>query len=514
MRFLSILAVASMSLCLLAGESFAKERRFAMVVGYNDSDDQALKKLRYADDDALRNARLLEHVTEELILLTSLDKESQRLFGTTQTKAPTRSHIISGLKRLRKAMDAARAEGDQPILYFAYSGHGNYDAEGQGYVHLADGRFTTRDLYFHLFEPTKTDPIILMVDACNAALLVNSRGAVTRKRVTDDKKLNLENYPNVGVVLASSTVGETHEWGRYLAGIFSHEVRSGLLGPADLDGDDKVTFVELAAFIAAANDRVSNPTVRVRAYIRPPLSHPNLALIDIGAGTFPTRLRIKRAFKGKAHVVDSDLIRYADFHKGPAQEFTLALTSSDSFVLVQGENEFVVPKGTQGVIDVSQLERRKRTVLSARGAGSDYFERTLFHRTYDQGYASTYLSQDYLMGLKVERFNLEPWYENEKGWLALAAGIGSMGAAAVFHQAAFDAATEGETATWADHRQLANERAERNQTTASILYGVGGAAAVSSILLFLLDRKVTSETYEPPLRIDLGPGGITLKTKL
>ena len=117
-----------------------------------------------------------------------------------------------------------------------------------------------------------------------------------------------------------------------------------------------------------------------------------LALIDIGQGTFPARIRIKRAFKGKAHVVDSDLIRYADFHKGPSQEFTLALTSRDSFVLVQGDNEFVIPKGTQGVVEVSKLERRKRTVLSARGAGSDYFERTLFHRKYDAGYAKTYHS--------------------------------------------------------------------------------------------------------------------------
>tara|TARA_B100000674_G_C37917648_1_gene951740 strand:+ start:410 stop:1954 length:1545 start_codon:yes stop_codon:yes gene_type:complete len=514
MRCLCILAFALVGLSLTAGESLAKERRFAMVVGYNDSDDANLKKLRYADDDALRNARLLDHVTDKLILLTQLDKESQRLFGPQSMGSPTRANIIAGLKKLRAAMDDARAAGDQPILYFAYSGHGNYDAEGRGYIHLADGRFTTRDLYFHLFEPAKTDPIILMVDACNAALLVNSRGVVTRRRVTSEKKLNLENYPNVGVVLASSTVGETHEWGRYLAGVFSHEVRSGLLGPADLNGDEKVTFIELAAFIAAANDRVANPTVRVKAYIRPPLSHPNLALIDIGQGTFPAKLRIQRSFKGKAHVVDSDLIRYADFHKGPSQEFTLALTNKDSFVLVQGEDEFVIPKGTQGTVEVGNLQRRKRTVLSARGAGSDYFERTLFHRKYDAGYASTYLSQDYLMGLKVQRFNLDPWYENENGWLALAAGIGSIGAAAVFHAAAFNAAEEGEQATWADQRHLANQRADRNQTTANILYGLGGAAALTSALLFALDRNVTAETYEPPLRLNIGPTGISLQTKL
>ena len=72
-----------------------------------------------------------------------------------------------------------------------------------------------------------------------------------------------------------------------------------------------------------------------------------------------------------------------------------------------------------------------------------------------------------------------------------------MGAAAVFHNAAFNAAEEGEQATWADHRHLANQRAERNQTTANILYGVGGAAAVTSILLFMLDRDVTAAPDAP-----------------
>ena len=74
-------------------------------------------------------------------------------------------------------MNKAREAGDRPILYFVYTGHGNYDAEGRGYVHLADGRFTTRDLYHHVIAPSRGDPVILLVDACNAALLVHSRGA-------------------------------------------------------------------------------------------------------------------------------------------------------------------------------------------------------------------------------------------------------------------------------------------------------------------------------------------------
>ena len=32
------------------------------------------------------------------------------------------------------------------------------------------------DLFAHVLEPTKDDPVILLVDACNAALLVDGRG--------------------------------------------------------------------------------------------------------------------------------------------------------------------------------------------------------------------------------------------------------------------------------------------------------------------------------------------------
>src|SRR5690606_23824865 len=96
-------------------------------------------------------------------------------------------------------------------------------------------------------------------------------------------RLDLADFPNVGVVLASSQLGETHEWGRYLAGVFSHEVRSGLLGAADLDDDQKIGFAELAAFVASANARVTNPTIRITPYVRPPLTDPNLALVDLAA---------------------------------------------------------------------------------------------------------------------------------------------------------------------------------------------------------------------------------------
>ena len=50
-----------------------------------------------------------------------------------------------------------------------------------------------------------------------------------------------------GVVVATSSEAETHEWSRFDGGVFSHELRSGLLGSADLDGDGQVRYDEIAA---------------------------------------------------------------------------------------------------------------------------------------------------------------------------------------------------------------------------------------------------------------------------
>ena len=53
---------------------------------------------------------------------------------------------------------------------------------------------------------------------------------------------------NVGLLLSTSSARESHEWSGFESGVFSHEVRSGLYGAADADGDGRVSYAEIAAF--------------------------------------------------------------------------------------------------------------------------------------------------------------------------------------------------------------------------------------------------------------------------
>ncbi len=509
------LLAASLLAAALAQPAAAADKRFALVIGYNQSDDPTLENLAYADDDALRYAELLGHVTERVVTLTTPDRDSRSLWGEVQAAAPTRASVIAALGTLRTEMQAARDAGDRPILYFVYSGHGNYDAEGRGYVHLSEGRFTTRDLYHHVIAPSDGDPVILMVDACNAALLVHSRGSGAERRVAGPSTLKLEAYPNVGVILASSSVGETHEWGKFLSGIFSHEVRSALLGPGDVNDDGQVTFAELAAFVAAANARVKNPTVRLTPYIRPPMTDPNLPLIDLSKATFPARVRVDGSLAGKAYLVDADLVRHADFHKTGAESFWLALTRPGPFVLVQGDTEYLVPPGAGGTLALADLEVRQRTVLSARGAGSEYFDRTLFHEAYDQDFANSYLLDgDYIGSLEVRRLTRVPWYENAGAWATLASGAAVLAGGIGFQVAAGQASLDAHAIPWGGEKDRLNRLANDYQLGAGVMYGVGGAAIIGSVLWFVLDRTLAEERYQPPIQVDLTPSGILLKAEL
>ncbi|MGM0578469.1 MAG: hypothetical protein ACQEXJ_22285 [Myxococcota bacterium] len=514
-RSASMILVAALVAGAASADARAADRRFAVVVGHNDSGDPGLEPLSYADDDALRYGALMRAIADRVIVLAEPDEETRRLGlpGADSARPPTRHAVLGALDEIRAAMDAAREEGDRPVLYFVFSGHGSYDAEGRGFVWLDGGRLTTRDLYRHLFAPSDGDPVILMVDACNAALLVHSRGAA-RRRAARPSTLKLEEYPNVGVVLASSSVGEVHEWGRYLAGVFSHEIRSGLLGAADLDDDRRVTFAELAAFVASANAEVLNPEIRLKPYIRPPLTDPDLPLVDLDASSFSALVRIEGDVAERAHVVDSNLVRYADFHRTDGRGFWLGVTHPGTWLVVHGEQEHVIPTDARGEVRLAELDSRERTPLSARGARADYFERTLFRRPYEPTFARDYLSDEWVDGLTVRRMEPRPWYENPGGWALLGAGAAALGTATWLQLEARDAEDRARRTMDFDVRAAANDDVERYQAGAWSGFAVGGAAVVGSVLWFVLNRPLEEEVYRPPLQVDVGPTGISLRADL
>ena len=122
-RLAGLTLLAVMTLGCLATSALAADRRFAVVVGYNGSDDPDLAPLAYADDDALRYTELLRHTTLRTRTLVALDEASRDLWGEVHTTAPTREAVLAALEATHKSMAKARAAGDRPVLYFVYTGH-------------------------------------------------------------------------------------------------------------------------------------------------------------------------------------------------------------------------------------------------------------------------------------------------------------------------------------------------------------------------------------------------------
>src|SRR5262249_6446783 len=147
----------------------------------------------------------------------------------------------------------ARARQMEAVVYIVYSGHGNV-REGQGYVTLEDIRITGGDLA-QIVANIPATSVHIIVDACASYYLACSRGPGGERRLLNgfQDSVQLANDPRVGLLLSTSSARESHEWEGYQAGVFSHEVRSGLYGAADADGDGRVSYSEIAAFVSRAN---------------------------------------------------------------------------------------------------------------------------------------------------------------------------------------------------------------------------------------------------------------------
>lgn len=511
---LLILMAVVVGLSLSPGLAAGGPYGLALVIGNNEPAGEDLDRLRFADDDAFKYATFMSFIADKVRLYTRADDESAPLYRTGAAVAPTREAVLAAMDEVAHEAEQRAAAGDDVVVYFVFSGHGNYDAEGRGYLHLEDGKLTTRDLFYHLISRSDSFRLVLLIDACNASFLVKSRGGSDR-RVAGPPTLDMERYENVGLVLSSSSVGEVKEWGRYLAGIFSHQVRSALAGVADVDGDNRITFQELASFVEAANRAVENPELRITPYIRPPAAAPDMPLVDFTRARFPRSLSFGFEADTRVTVFDEDMVRYADFHVGAGYHSSLALTDGrEYFVLVGVDREYLVPAASTGMVELGDLESRDASILASKGI-DQYYVKHLFSIPYDRTFATSYLGGEYQSGLVFERRVRRPWYKNEWGWLSAGAGVAFVGLGGYLQTLAQNERNAARATPWANVRATHNDRIERynNYTLASAL--AGGAAIAGGVALFIFQQPMDSHEVAPQvgpgMKLVPAPGGAMLE---
>jgi len=310
------------------GGGGGKSTAFALIVTSNRSARLARPDLRYADDDGAKYYEMFRMIAPEanVRLLTAFDADTEKLFPdlVSKTRPPTRAGVTAAAAELAALATAAKATG--PVdFYFVFAGHGDIQG-GKGFLDLPDGAFTADDLEAMLKAVPATHAHVIL-DSCNSFFVVNSRKPGGRHFVTSEEasKSLSARLPNVGVFLSTSAEAEVFEWSELQSGVFSHAVRSGLAGAADVNRDGQVSYDELRAFVNVASKDVKNPVYRPQVFARGPGGKGDTSLLDLTTAQ-GTRVRIDDN-RRRVTVRDANELPWFDFHKEAGETATLVLPS-------------------------------------------------------------------------------------------------------------------------------------------------------------------------------------------
>lgn len=325
---LAILAV----LCAQTAQARAAESTtLVLVVASNRGPALDRPPLQYADDDGAKYREVFASLAGEdnTVLLTELDADSARLFPHLAGKVdvPTRGNVVTAGERLaRRAREVQRA-GGHVGFYFVFAGHGDVDG-GRGFLELADSAFTSEDVE-GLLRTVGADEAHVILDSCNSFFVINPRKPGGRRFATpkDAAEKLAKQLPNVGVFLSTSAESEVFEWSELQSGVFSHAVRSGLMGAADANRDGRVSYEELAAFVETAAAEIKNPAYRPKVFVRGPNGDDERTLFDLSR-TRGLAVRIDDAGALRLAARDSDGLRWLDAHKEEGQALELHLPAA------------------------------------------------------------------------------------------------------------------------------------------------------------------------------------------
>ena len=312
---------------------------YALIVGYNASTDGSRPQLRFADDDAARFYELLAPISTRAILLTSFDDDSQQLFPglVSKSRPPTLENLERAARMLSRAIAKDRKQEIRSELYFFYAGHGEV-IDGVGSVSLVDQPLS-RPRFKALMKQLSADALHIIVDACKSYYLVAGRGPGGRRVHHETPFSGPDRAPGVGYILSTSSEADTHEWAALSSGIFSHEVRSGLLGAGDANNDGAVSYEELAAFVAVANESIPTPSFRPKVFIRPPIDDRQRQILKLNRIRRASILEVGPTQAGRISIMDQRGLRYADTHKRAGDTLRIALLQPRRYeVMWQGRS--------------------------------------------------------------------------------------------------------------------------------------------------------------------------------
>lgn len=389
-------AISLLSLLATGSPSEATPTSFALVVTNNRSLDPSRPDLRYADDDGVAYAELYAQLfgSKHVVLLTELDPESRILHPNwaATARAPTRKNLDEVVQVLSASIADARFRQEPVELHLVFAGHG--DAErGSGFIELADARLTASELESGVIDALPADRTHLILDSCNSYFMLNPRKPGGRRwlRAAEASEGLLDRHPRLGAILSSSAEAVTYEWSELQSGVFSYEVRSGLRGAADADGDGIIRYDELAAFVETANRRLPNDQYRPKVYARAP-KESDATLLRLKAASGPW-LQLPATPGRRMTFRNANGVRLLDLHKDDQGSLRLLLParpdSVECLVLERSpDRERPIYRACAAHADGSlEVFEPASPAVAARG------EAPVFERLFDEPFGSAALGR-------------------------------------------------------------------------------------------------------------------------
>ena len=492
---------------------------FALIVGVNASPSPGVVPLRYADDDAARYLELYRALGARTYLLSRLDENTRRLHAQAAAEAlpPRRAELRQVVDALTRDIAQARAAGVRSTLYVIYAGHGDVTDAGWSLT-LEDGRLDGSALLSEVIDRAGAEQTHVIVDACHAYLLALPRGPGGERRPAPGF-VALEassRAGRVGFLLSSSASGESHEWAGFEAGVFSHEMRSGLYGAADADGDGRVTYPEIAAFVARANAAVKGERYRPRVYARPPRDGD--LLLDLRA-TRENDLRLDgSASAGHYLIEDTRGVRIADFHSNGATPVRLVRPPGEGALYLRrldDNTEQSVPR-TPGPVVLATLPRTASHAAS-RGAAQDAFN-DLFTIAFDNQAVVEWVQRSDVERAEVEAAAREQdrQLQNARlkrtlGWTAIGTGVAAAVAAGAVELSA--RALHNDAPAIESQREAAARNDSIGTRNAVATGLVVGSAVAVGVGLYLLWPRHDAGTTEPVIGFSASPTSADLQAQ-
>ncbi|HEY0707146.1 MAG TPA: caspase family protein [Polyangia bacterium] len=458
--------------------------RFAIIMGVNRSVDRDVALLKYADDDAALFQNLFRALGARTYLLSRFDANTRRLHpqAVAEAQEPRVAGFAPLMDQVADDVRRARERGVPTVLYFVYAGHGKV-ADGRGYLALEDGRLFADDIERQVLDLVRADQAHIIVDACYSVFLALGRGpgAGQRREVRGFSALGgLASRADVGLLLSTSSARESHEWSEFQAGVFSHEVRSGLLGAADADGDGQVSYREIGAFVERANAPIPNEKFRPDVYVKEPSA--TKALLDLRPGLH-RRVELTGERPGRYLLEDARGVRMADFHNASGQSLRLIRQAGDQRLFLRrsgDQHEYIVEPG----VDVQRFGalQMQPASVAPRGAAHESFS-LLFSLPFSQKVVDRFV----LRRLPKERTLVDqtaaPSLRRPVATALLTAGAGFAVAGTWAVLSAMK--LQKTTAVSQAERYELNQQIERRNSMARLFYGAGAAILSAGAALVL-----------------------------